>query len=556
MRTAIVSLLASSCLATTAWSGETLRINEFRPDQTGTDTNEYIELKGMPGAPLGIVTLLILGDGSGTTKSGVIEFKWTFGPNDFVGSNGFVVLRKPGMTLPIAPGTTVIDLEPPNATGDFFENGNNTTVLLVTGYTGSMPQGSTASAGDDLDTNDDGILDSTPWEALLDSVSLKVDPGAAPSANEVWWYSANTVGPDTYRTAQSNTTGTLLAGWDFQTTANGGTASLAIPNTPRVYQANVGSGTMYFDGTHGASDWTVGTLTGNTELNAFSGTALNAGPGMSTATAAPASLALVNVSANGKSGVIAFSMAGVDGLQVSYATQRTTTGFTSQQWDWSTDGVAWTPLETVSGLSSSFAVRTLALTHALDGAATAYLRLTVDGATTASSNNRIDNLQLLANPVTTTTLLVNNAAPMYVERLPTGEWIFGPDAVEGGWDTPGAENFVPPAYACGLPESGDALAAHFNPFAADACCCAFVCASDAYCCQAHWDAFCATAAAACAANCAPPCPGDLNGDGIVNGADIGMLLGAWGTSTNDLTGDGIVNGADIGVLLGGWGVCP
>jgi hypothetical protein len=47
--------------------------------------------------------------------------------------------------------------------------------------------------------------------------------------------------------------------------------------------------------------------------------------------------------------------------------------------------------------------------------------------------------------------------------------------------------------------------------------------------------------------------GDLNNDGLVNGADLGTLLGAWGTpGPGDLNGDGIVNGADLGVLLGAW----
>lgn len=47
--------------------------------------------------------------------------------------------------------------------------------------------------------------------------------------------------------------------------------------------------------------------------------------------------------------------------------------------------------------------------------------------------------------------------------------------------------------------------------------------------------------------------GDLNGDGIVNGADIGLLLGAWGTAgPGDLSGDGLVDGADIGLMLGAW----
>ncbi|MBL9140573.1 MAG: DNRLRE domain-containing protein [Phycisphaerae bacterium] len=53
----------------------------------------------------------------------------------------------------------------------------------------------------------------------------------------------------------------------------------------------------------------------------------------------------------------------------------------------------------------------------------------------------------------------------------------------------------------------------------------------------------------------PPTPGDLNGDAVVNGADLGILLGAWGTAApGDLNSDGTVNGADLGLLLGYWTV--
>lgn len=45
---------------------------------------------------------------------------------------------------------------------------------------------------------------------------------------------------------------------------------------------------------------------------------------------------------------------------------------------------------------------------------------------------------------------------------------------------------------------------------------------------------------------------DLNGDSMVNGADLGFLLAAWGTPGADLNGDGITNGADLGVLLAAW----
>jgi len=55
---------------------------------------------------------------------------------------------------------------------------------------------------------------------------------------------------------------------------------------------------------------------------------------------------------------------------------------------------------------------------------------------------------------------------------------------------------------------------------------------------------------------APPCPGDLDHDGAVNGADLGILLSQWGIAGSaDLNDDGVVNGADLGVLLSMWGAC-
>ena len=49
---------------------------------------------------------------------------------------------------------------------------------------------------------------------------------------------------------------------------------------------------------------------------------------------------------------------------------------------------------------------------------------------------------------------------------------------------------------------------------------------------------------------------DLNGDGVVDGADLSSLLGGWGgTSTDlDLDGDGQVGGPDLAILLGAWGL--
>ena len=48
--------------------------------------------------------------------------------------------------------------------------------------------------------------------------------------------------------------------------------------------------------------------------------------------------------------------------------------------------------------------------------------------------------------------------------------------------------------------------------------------------------------------------GDINNDGKVDGADIGLLIGAWGSSNPaaDINHDGVVDGGDLGILLGNW----
>jgi len=55
------------------------------------------------------------------------------------------------------------------------------------------------------------------------------------------------------------------------------------------------------------------------------------------------------------------------------------------------------------------------------------------------------------------------------------------------------------------------------------------------------------------------CPSDLNGDGTVNSADLGLLLAAWGPQTShpaDFNGDGSVWSDDLGLLIADWGDCP
>jgi formylglycine-generating enzyme required for sulfatase activity len=73
---------------------------------------------------------------------------------------------------------------------------------------------------------------------------------------------------------------------------------------------------------------------------------------------------------------------------------------------------------------------------------------------------------------------------------------------------------------------------------------------------------------ALAAPASAQCVADLNRDGLVDGADLGILLNDWGQYSNgnlpctgaDLNADGSVSGsvdgADLGILLAAWGNCP
>lgn len=52
------------------------------------------------------------------------------------------------------------------------------------------------------------------------------------------------------------------------------------------------------------------------------------------------------------------------------------------------------------------------------------------------------------------------------------------------------------------------------------------------------------------------CPADLLSDGLVDGADLTMLLAGWGKGgQTDLSGDGTTDGTDLAMLLASWGVC-
>lgn len=113
-------------------------INEFVANHTGTDTNEYIEIFASPNVNLSDYAVLEIEGDSGQT--GLID-DGSFNL-DMADANGFWWS---------------------GYQNNLVENGS-LTFLLVTGYTGML--------GDDIDTNDDGVIDTMYWSAIVDSVGL------------------------------------------------------------------------------------------------------------------------------------------------------------------------------------------------------------------------------------------------------------------------------------------------------------------------------------------------------------------------------------------------
>jgi hypothetical protein len=189
-----------------------------------------------------------------------------------------------------------------------------------------------------------------------------------------------------------------VAAWTFDATP-------VAPDTPTSVPANIGAqaGTayVYADGTNGSSSW-ITALTGN-ELTAFGGTTINdPREGVNIlAGLTYSAVAGTAQAANGKTMVFKFSMTDLQSAVVTFATRGSGSGFNSQLWEWSTNGTTFTGFgSNTADNSQSFVLKTLDLTAitALDGAANVYLRVTFNGATSSTGNNRLDNVVIRALP--------------------------------------------------------------------------------------------------------------------------------------------------------------
>ena len=167
-----------------------------------------------------------------------------------------------------------------------------------------------------------------------------------------------------------------IASWDFNTTPYGNPLS-----------ASAGVGSIDFSGWGGAI----------TNFNGVTGQAL----------------ALQGTAGNGTYIEIDFSMTGYQGLNVSFATRGTSTGYTSGLWSWSANGGPFTTLAGVNTATTSttFINRNVDFSGAtaLDNATSVRLRYTLNGASGQLPNNRIDDLVLSATRVPITSVVVNAA---------------------------------------------------------------------------------------------------------------------------------------------------
>ena len=129
-------------------------INEFSASTTGSPDVEWIEVLGTPNSDYSTYTLLEI---EGDTTRGTIDRTFPVGTTDGAGF-----------------WTTAV--------GNLSIENGTITLLLVEGFTGVV--------GDDIDTNDDGVIDVAPWTRIVDDVAV-ADGGAGDLV-----YSTTVLGPN------------------------------------------------------------------------------------------------------------------------------------------------------------------------------------------------------------------------------------------------------------------------------------------------------------------------------------------------------------------------
>ncbi len=505
----------ANALCTVSGDPPAVLINEIRIDQPGADTDEYFELVGAPGTPLDGLTYIVIGDGAPAAGSGVIE---AIVPLDgfSINANGFFVAAESTFTLggadAILPGGNPLN----------FENADNVTHLLVWNFTGALD--------DDLDLDDNGVLDITPWQEVVDAVGLITANYPPTAEGQEWVYADTLVGPDgpfvpghVYRCVPK---GTWQIG-PFAIAGSGGvdTPGFANPDCPEpdpcdnpdapdctTAHAGVGcndaaccANVCMVDPACCEVAWDATCVTQAEELCAKDPgnpdtIALWTFEASVPSTAGPhdAERGVYGGEALGfhASKATVWSNPVGNGSQESFSSNNWSAGdwyqFTTSTIDFQTIEFGWSQTRSGTG-PADFIVEWSA-----DGVDFE----TIFSYTVAalSWSGTTPNPDTVYGPVTRPAA-ADDLAQVWVRLTATA-----PGSAGGG------TNRIDDVFFVGEPIEGK------KP---------------------------------------DPCPGDLNNDGVVDGADLGLLLLSWGTNDPDadLNNDGIVDGADLGLLLLVFGPC-
>lgn len=187
-----------------------VQINEVRIDEPGgTDSNEFIELKGAPGTSLDGYWYLVFGDHTSfgsddgenipDKRGGVVEFAISL-DGYTIPDDGIFLITTTDMQIDVF-GLAITDVDMVLTVMN-FENSDNVTHALVKGYTGIEVTDYADQYDDlavDIDDDDDGVLNATlPWTELVDAIGIVEVPNDSSPEEYVYGTAlgGDDIGPD------------------------------------------------------------------------------------------------------------------------------------------------------------------------------------------------------------------------------------------------------------------------------------------------------------------------------------------------------------------------
>jgi len=178
-----------SAVALSAISQAQIQLNEIYASHSGTDLQEFIELKGPAGASLDNYLVCIVEGEGPLTQQGMLDRAWDLTgrtiPND-----GYFVLG--------VAAVANVDFQifgPGSSNSDAIENGTNTFYLIDAGSNANV-LAILALVGSDVDSDNDGITTLPTLGTIVDSVGLADGGINTATPPETIFDGATVTGPD------------------------------------------------------------------------------------------------------------------------------------------------------------------------------------------------------------------------------------------------------------------------------------------------------------------------------------------------------------------------